>query len=114
MRHVPIDAGRRPEREGLVLSAMPTVRVRDRMIRAGPTVQPDTDILEAARLMHEERLDAVPVTEAGRLVGILTGSDVLRTLVELLRRPAPPGLSPRTFGILPGLSPTGRAHAERY
>jgi CBS domain-containing protein len=35
--------------------------------------------------MHEQKIGALPVTEDGRLVGILTESDVLATLEEVLK-----------------------------
>lgn len=46
-------------------------------------VRPDDAILEAARLMRRERIGAVPVIEQGRLVGVLTRSDLLEALIEV-------------------------------
>jgi CBS domain-containing protein len=34
--------------------------------------------------MHEQKLGALPVVERDRVVGILTETDLLRTLVEVL------------------------------
>ncbi len=42
------------------------------------TVGPDRDAREAARLLVEHRIGALPVVEDGRLVGILTETDLLR------------------------------------
>jgi acetoin utilization protein AcuB len=52
--------------------------VGDVMIRGVVSVRAVTTIREAARVMHERRLGALPVVEGGRLVGILTETDVLR------------------------------------
>jgi acetoin utilization protein AcuB len=61
------------------------IAIRDVMTWAVITVTPSTDIRGAARLMHEQKIGALPVTEDGRLVGILTESDVLTTLEEILK-----------------------------
>jgi acetoin utilization protein AcuB len=73
------------ERLGLGVEAVGELAVRDVMTWAVVTVGPGTDVRAAARLMHEQKIGALPVTENGRLVGILTESDVLATLDEALR-----------------------------
>ena len=46
------------------------------------TVNPDQTIGEAARIMLENRISGLPVTEAdGRLVGIITESDIFSMVV---------------------------------
>jgi CBS domain-containing protein len=57
------------------------------LIRATPTravaVTRGTQLREAARLMLERGVDALPVVgDDGRVVGVLTGSDLVRTLVS--------------------------------
>ena len=47
------------------------------------TVGPRDLIADAARLMRRERIGAVPIVDGGRLVGILTRSDVLDAFVAL-------------------------------
>lgn len=42
------------------------------------TVAPDRDAREAARLMLDHRIGALPVTENDKLIGILTETDLLR------------------------------------
>jgi acetoin utilization protein AcuB len=42
------------------------------------TVEPVTPLADAARLMVLLRIDALPVVQAARLIGILTTQDVLR------------------------------------
>jgi acetoin utilization protein AcuB len=44
-------------------------------------VGPDTDLQEAARIMAEEKLGSLPVVERGRIVGIVTETDLLRRIV---------------------------------
>ncbi len=50
------------------------------------TVEPTTDTLVAMQLMRDRRLSALPVVEAGRLVGILTERDLVHLATELLER----------------------------
>jgi acetoin utilization protein AcuB len=47
-------------------------------------VAEDTPLHEAAQTLHTTKYGALPVLRDGRLVGILTDSDLLRCLVELL------------------------------
>lgn len=51
------------------------------MTRGVVTVQPETD---AARLMREQKIGALPVVDGDRVVGILTESDVLRVFQDVL------------------------------
>jgi len=44
------------------------------------TVTPSTDIREAARLLREQKIGALPVVEDGKLVGVITTDDVLEAL----------------------------------
>ena len=41
-------------------------------------ISPDADIGQAARLLAEKRIGCLPVVEEGKLVGLLTETDVLR------------------------------------
>jgi CBS domain-containing protein len=54
--------------------------VREIMATDVLAVEPTTGLLEAAARMHERRVGAVVVVEAGRLVGIFTERDVLRAV----------------------------------
>lgn len=46
------------------------------------TLRPGATLMEAAQLMHEEKLSALPITSrSGNLVGLITVSDVLRAFV---------------------------------
>mgnify|MGYP001060066166 CR=1 FL=1 len=59
------------------------VEVGDIMTRNVVTVGPDTDLAEVARTMLERKIGGLPVLEQGRLVGIITESDIFKRFVEL-------------------------------
>ena len=54
------------------------------MTRAVMTIGRTFPVEEAARLMVKEKVSALPVTEAGRLVGIVTETDVLEVFVKAM------------------------------
>jgi acetoin utilization protein AcuB len=56
--------------------------LQDVMIGRVLTAEPGTSIRELARVMVEERINALPIVESGRLVGIVTTTDVLRAIVR--------------------------------
>ena len=45
------------------------------------TVNPDDSIKELGRLLIDENIHSAPVVEEGRLVGIVTSSDIVKTLL---------------------------------
>ena len=45
-------------------------------------IGPDREAHDAARLMLEHRIGALPVTDAGRVIGIITETDILRAFVR--------------------------------
>lgn len=55
------------------------------MTRGVITVDPDVPVEDAASLLLQEKISALPVTEGGRLVGIVTETDLLRLLVRAFR-----------------------------
>lgn len=60
------------------------IQVRGIMTPDPITVTPDTSLEEAARLILENKIGGLPVVERDELVGIITETDLIRTLVELL------------------------------
>lgn len=46
------------------------------------TVGPDESLAEAARIMPEKKVGSLPVLEGGRVVGILTETDMLQLIVQ--------------------------------
>ncbi|MBW2639414.1 MAG: CBS domain-containing protein [Deltaproteobacteria bacterium] len=54
------------------------LKVKDIMTKALITVSPDTEIVQATKLLLENRINGIPVTdETGKLVGILCQSDLI-------------------------------------
>ncbi|WP_018087054.1 CBS domain-containing protein [Desulfurispora thermophila] len=47
------------------------------------TAGPEDDIKTAARLMLDKKISCLPVVENGRLVGIITETDLLNAFIEL-------------------------------
>ncbi|MCS6845477.1 MAG: CBS domain-containing protein [Caldilineales bacterium] len=62
-----------------------SIKVKACMTSDPITVTPDTPLLDAALIIQERRFGSLPVVEAGKLVGILTETDLLATLIRLLR-----------------------------
>lgn len=53
------------------------MQIRDVMTKEVDLVHPDTTLAEAARLMRDDGVGALPVGEEGRLVGIVTDRDMV-------------------------------------
>jgi acetoin utilization protein AcuB len=53
------------------------MRIRDMMTKNPFTVEPDTLMLDAQKIMRENGIRRLPVVEKGKLVGILTKHDIL-------------------------------------
>jgi acetoin utilization protein AcuB len=56
------------------------LRVRDVMSWSPVTIGPDAPVHVAAALMFERRVGSLPVVDGGRVVGIVTERDVLKTV----------------------------------
>jgi acetoin utilization protein AcuB len=73
---------RRTRRSGADPAAIP---VEDVMTPTVLTLAPAASLADAARLMRRERIGAIPIVDRGRLVGILSRSDVLDAFVDVSR-----------------------------
>jgi CBS domain-containing protein len=74
------------------------LKVKDIMTKKPITVSPETEIVHAAKILLENRINGVPVTdETGKLVGILCQSDLIAQQKKL---PVP-----SFFTFLDGLIP---------
>jgi CBS domain-containing protein len=62
-----------------------------RLVRPAPVVSTAARRSDVARRMQEARLDAVVVTEQGRPVGIVTATDLIRSLAATVVRRSPEG-----------------------
>jgi acetoin utilization protein AcuB len=60
------------------------LKVKEVMTRRVVTVGDDCPIEEAARIMVDHRIGCLPIVREGRLVGIITETDIFRTFVEIL------------------------------
>jgi CBS domain-containing protein len=55
------------------------MRAIDVMVRNVVTVRPDTDVIDATKLLAEHDVSAVPVLDKdGNLVGVLSEADLIR------------------------------------
>lgn len=60
------------------------IKIKDLMKKNPFRISPDTSAEEAAAIMLEKRISGLPVTDAcGKLVGIITKSDIFRLLISL-------------------------------
>jgi CBS domain-containing protein len=60
------------------------LRARDVMTRHVLTVAPDTSLAEVADVLDTQRVRRLPVLKDGRLVGIISRSDLVRKLAEAI------------------------------
>ena len=64
------------------------------------TTAPETPLEEAARVMRDQRVGALPVVRDGRLVGLITESDIFRALIGAFELPQ--GGARITFDVAKG------------
>ena len=88
------------------------VKVKDAMTRAVTSIAPDMPLNALLQLLVEKQLKAVPVVDGGRIVGIITGGDLLaRAGMELrlsLQRTLPPDVLSRQIQKLAEEGKTAR------
>lgn len=63
------------------LKKMAAVTVAEAMTADPVTVGPDTEMEEIATLMVKHNIHTIPVTDRGKLVGIIGKEDILKTLM---------------------------------
>jgi len=69
---------------GLIPSMVAGLTLADLMIKEPVTVDPNSDIEIAAQLIYKYKISGIPVVRKGRLVGIITESDLLRTFIDMM------------------------------
>jgi len=99
IRHLPIVEGGRlvglvsdrdlrdispPRGSGGERETLDWMRLRDIMSTDLVTIHPLDTIEHAARELYERKIGCLPVVAEGELVGIITSSDMMRTLIELV------------------------------
>ena len=67
------------------------------MSRTVLTTTPETPIEDAATLMRDRKIGALPVMRANRLIGLITESDIFRAFISILKADA--GATRITFSI---------------
>ncbi len=72
-------------------------KVRDVMTEDVVTVDDDSPLDEVAELMEQHRIKRVPVTEDGKVVGVVSRADLLRALVVSTRNDPPIGTDDRSI-----------------
>ena len=60
------------------------IKVRDVMTTKVITVAEDTLLEEAARIMVDNKIGGLPVLRSGKLIGIITETDIFKIFLELL------------------------------
>jgi acetoin utilization protein AcuB len=72
-----------------IASLLEKIQVKDVMVKTVRTVQEDTLIEEAARIMVDNVISSLPVVRGKELVGIITQADLFNIMLEMLgaRRP---------------------------
>jgi acetoin utilization protein AcuB len=59
------------------------ITVQQIMTKNPKTIAPDAPLIEAARMMLEHKISALPAMEGSHLAGIITESDIFRAFVEI-------------------------------
>ncbi|GIX48527.1 MAG: hypothetical protein KatS3mg131_2738 [Candidatus Tectimicrobiota bacterium] len=72
---------------GEIAYQLDTTPVKTCMTREVVTVTPDTDVVQAARLLLDRKFGCLPVVEHHRLVGIVTEMDFLRAFLAMAQGP---------------------------
>jgi acetoin utilization protein AcuB len=71
-------------RTGLIPSMLAGLTLADLMIRDPIVIDPDSDIELAAQLIYKYKIGGIPVVRKGKLVGIITESDLLRAFIDMM------------------------------
>ena len=71
-------------REVLLASMLEEIKVGDVMVQAPISVTPDTEVEEAARLIHEHKIGGMPVVEGDHLMGVITMHDLISAFIAML------------------------------
>ncbi len=76
------------------------LQVREIMTSPALTTTPDTPIEDAASVMRDRKIGALPVVRDGYLVGLVTESDIFRAFISVMK--AESGATRVTFSVTSG------------
>ena len=71
-------------RTGLIPSMVADVSLSDLMVKNPIVVDPGADIELAAQLFYTHKIGGMPVVKKGKLVGIITETDILRAFIDMM------------------------------
>jgi len=71
-------------RQVLLLPGGNEVKIEEVMNKEPATIGPEENLEEAAKLIYQYKLSALPVVEHGNLVGLITVGDILAAFIELM------------------------------
>jgi acetoin utilization protein AcuB len=71
-------------KEGLLPSMVTEISLKDLIIQNPITVGPEDDIETAAQRIYRHKISGMPVVDEGRVVGIITETDVLRMFIDMM------------------------------
>ncbi len=71
-------------KQGLMPSMVGDVSLKDIMVKDPLTVAPEDDIETAAQIIYKHKVGGLPVVSNGRLVGIITETDLLRAFIDMM------------------------------
>lgn len=60
------------------------MKVKELMTKNVITVAPETTLEEAAQIMRDKKIGGLPVLEGGKLVGIITETDIFEVFLEVM------------------------------
>ena len=69
---------------GFIPSMVGDVSLKDLMIKDPVTVGPDDYIEVAAQLIYNHKIGGMPVVQEGKLVGVITQTDILRAFIDMM------------------------------
>ncbi len=65
-------------------SMIEEIPVHQVMVTNPRTIDANSSIEEAARIIHDKKIGGLPVLDNGRLVGVITASDLLSAFIEVM------------------------------
>ena len=71
-------------KQGMIPYMLGDLTLKDLMIKNPITVDPEDEIETAARLIYKYKIGGIPVVRNKKLVGIVTGTDMLRAFIDMM------------------------------